>query len=346
MSEPPEISVVVATYNRTSLLCRLLGQLGRQTLAAERFEVVVVDDGSRDPVRGVLERLDLPYHLVVVEQGNAGAAAARHHGIEAARGRWVLITDDDMQVAPDFVEQHLSRHLGGPRKVVLGPIRPDPSVSAMLLFERWYARFFTALEQRLSRPGLGPRGTDLYTGNVSLERRDYLAVGGFDTALGQSEDVDLGIRLEKAGCAFEYAANAPTWHGSDHSNFDVWLKRANRYGGFEWQMARKHADLPAVSPYRFLHELRWPAPPLLLSALLWPRASRPLSQLMLAVSRLVDRYGLETTACAGLSVVYSMEYFRGVRSAAGSLRQVLEELRAHWRAAGRAPGARQGGEAR
>jgi GT2 family glycosyltransferase len=281
--------------------------------------------------------LVLPFRLILVEQSNAGAARARHRGIEAAHGRWVLITDDDMQVAPDFVERHLRRHQAASHLVVLGSIQPDPSIHSMLLFERWYARFFARLHERLSRPGFRPKGTALYTGNVSLERRDYLAVGGFDPTLGQSEDVDLGIRLEKTGCVFEYAPEAPTCHGSDHSSFDGWLRRASRYGTFEWQMARKHADVPDISPYRFLHELHWPAPPLLLGAALWPRASRPASALILMVSRLVDRLGFEAAACAGLSVVYTMEYFRGVREAAGSRRSVLEGLSAYRRGDGATP---------
>ena len=322
----PEISVVVATYNRPTLLRRLLEDLGRQTLGAERFEVVVVDDGSQEPVKRTLGATRFPFRLTLLEQANAGAALARHRGIEAASGRVVLITDDDVRIAPDFVERHLGRHATAPHRVVLGPIRPDPAVWSRELFEKWYVRFFARLEARLSQPGHRPRGTELYTANVSLERTDYLAVGGFDEALGQSEDVELGLRLEKAGCVFEYAVDAPVWHGSDHPSFGAWLKRAHRYGVFEWRMAHKHEELREVSPYRFISELRWPAPPFLLAAGLWPRASRPLSALILAVARLLDRAGMEGPACAGLSVAYSMEYYRGVRAAAGSLRSFIAEF--------------------
>ena len=95
------------------LLQRLLAQLARQTLPASDFEVVVVDDGSREPVAPHLEKLTLPFSLRVETHANAGAAAARHRGVLAARGEVVLITDDDMQVAGDFLARHLARHPRG-----------------------------------------------------------------------------------------------------------------------------------------------------------------------------------------------------------------------------------------
>ena len=55
MNEAPEISVVIATYNRPELIERVLAQLAGQTLPPSRFEVVVVDDGSKEPVLSRLE---------------------------------------------------------------------------------------------------------------------------------------------------------------------------------------------------------------------------------------------------------------------------------------------------
>ena len=126
---PPTLSVVVATYDRAALLEQLLGDLARQTLSPERFEVVVVDDGSREPVAPRLERLAPPFALRVETQKNAGAAAARHRGVLAARGELLVIVDDDMRVPPEFLEAHLRRHTPGSRKVILGWIRPPPGPS-------------------------------------------------------------------------------------------------------------------------------------------------------------------------------------------------------------------------
>ena len=77
----PRISVVVSTFNRPALLQELLDALGRQTLAPEQFEVIVVDDGSKVPVAPALASRRDPFTLHCVTQVNSGAAAARDAGI-------------------------------------------------------------------------------------------------------------------------------------------------------------------------------------------------------------------------------------------------------------------------
>jgi GT2 family glycosyltransferase len=322
----PRLSVVIATYNRLPLITRLLWQLAGQTLPPEQFEVVVVDDGSKEPVREPLLEQKLPYSLRVEVQQNAGAAAARHRGVIAARGEVVLVTDDDMQVAPDFLERHLAHHPPGSRHVVLGRIRPDPSIGDMPLFERWYAYLNGRMADELSAPGARARGNHLYTGNVSFHRADYVGVGGFDKSLGQSEDVELGVRLEKAGCTFVFASDAYVLHGSDHVSFERWLKRANRYGMFDTQVARKHPDRRGLNPWRLLFETNPLARPLLAVTVVAPEATRVLTNTVMNVAKTADKLGLEKAAFAGTSVAYGMEYLRGARNEAGGWTGVAREV--------------------
>src|SRR5207253_2107414 len=82
--------------------------------------VVVVDDGSRPPAGPRLRELRLPYRLVALEQENAGAGAARHSAAEAARGDLLIIVDDDMELPPEFLAEHLRAHEGGAPRAVLG----------------------------------------------------------------------------------------------------------------------------------------------------------------------------------------------------------------------------------
>lgn len=322
----PRLSVVIATYNRLPLITRLLWQLAGQTLPPEDFEVVVVDDGSKEPVREPLLTQKLPYTLRVEVQQNAGAAAARHRGVLASRGEVVLVTDDDMQVAPDFLEKHLAHHPPGSRHVVLGRIRPDPSIGDMPLFERWYAYLNNRMAEELSVPGARARGNHLYTGNVSFHRADYVGVGGFDKSLGQSEDVELGVRLEKAGCTFVFARDAYVLHGSDHVSFERWLKRANRYGMFDTQVARKHPDVRGLNPWRLLFETNPLARPLLAATVVAPEATRALTNTVMNVAKTADKLGLEKAAFAGTSVAYGMEYLRGARNEAGGWPGIAREV--------------------
>jgi glycosyltransferase involved in cell wall biosynthesis len=333
----PRLSVVIATYNRRALLERLLRQFARQTLDAKLFEVVVVDDGSKEPVKEPLEGLaqELPYKLRVEVQQNAGAAAARHRGVMLARAEILLITDDDMQVGDDFLQRHLEAHEGGEHRVVLGRIRADPSIHDMPLFERWYARKQDKVAEGVARGTHKLRGNSLLTGNVSLRKADYLGVGGFDLSLGHSEDFELGLRLEKAGVEFCYSQEAQVFHGSDHTQTEMFLRRARKYGVFDSRISHKHPDLANASPWQYLFRINPVAAPLLVSSLLFPEATRPVSDAALAAAQAADKAGIDKLAHGGIAVVYAMEYFRGVRQEAGSLRKAATDfagyLQKRWR---------------
>jgi serine acetyltransferase/GT2 family glycosyltransferase len=324
----PRLSLIVATYNRPALLSRLLAQLERQTLDAAHFEVVVVDDGSREPASEALSAYAPAYALRVERQANAGAAAARHRGALLARAPVLVIVDDDMQVEPDFLAQHLALHEGNPKRVVLGRIRGDPDLARMPLFERWYQRMLDTLAEDVRTGRAVLRGGHLYTGNVSLRREDYLAVGGFDSTLGHSEDSELGLRLEKAGVEFVFSEEAFSLHGSDHTSREKWRQRARRYGMYDHRIGRKHADLPHANPWRFLFELNPVSRPLMAATVALPRASAPVARAAYTLSTALDRLGLERAALAGTTFVYGLEYFSGLREEAGPLSSAVEEVAA------------------
>src|SRR5436190_310359 len=102
----PDVSVVVATRDRAARLERLLAGLAAQTIGGDRFEVIVVDDGSADRTPALLaaaaERGELPLRTLRHDRP-AGRAAAREDGWRAARGDLVAFIDDDCVPAPDWL---------------------------------------------------------------------------------------------------------------------------------------------------------------------------------------------------------------------------------------------------
>ena len=93
------ISVVIPAYNYAHLLPRALDSVLGQWAAD--LELIVVNDGSRDNTTEVLAAYAARYpQLRVIEQANAGAAAARNHGIRLARGRYALLLDADDELLP------------------------------------------------------------------------------------------------------------------------------------------------------------------------------------------------------------------------------------------------------
>lgn len=90
----PLISIIIPAYNYARLLPRALDSVLGQM--AEDYELIVVNDGSVDDTAQILSAYERQHPcLRVIHQANAGAAAARNHGIREARGRYALLLDAD-----------------------------------------------------------------------------------------------------------------------------------------------------------------------------------------------------------------------------------------------------------
>jgi GT2 family glycosyltransferase len=325
----PTVSVVIATWNRPRLVRRLVSQLREQTTCPNAFEIVVVDDGSEPPLALPGPSPGPGPKVMLVRQENAGPASARHRGILEAEGALILLLDDDMSVAPDFLAAHLRQHAAEGRRVVLGQIRPDPDLARMPLFERFHAAMLDRFVADVDSGRITVSGTHVCTGNVSFPRADYLAVGGFDSSFDRSEDAELGIRLQKAGLTLVLSKEAASTHRSDHTRLGVWMKRAYRYGINDRRIGWKHESEPGANPWRFLHLMNPVARPLLLTSAFLPRVGLVLATTGMWLAIVLDKVDLKRVALAGTTVVYGMRYFQGVREALGSSRNALADLRAY-----------------
>jgi|GEM_PF-388165 len=322
ISGAPRVSVVLATYNRPALVERLLQQLAEQTVPPAEFEVIVVDDGSSPPVAPKLCELRVPFALTVLQQPNGGAARARHNGILRARGDLLVLLDDDMQISPDFLAQHLRLHQPGVPTAVFGRYRDAPEIAEMPLFERWCSAKWSQWSSDYAH-GARVLGNSLCTGNASLRRMDYLAVGGFDLSLDRSEDAELGLKLEERGVKLLYSEAAYTLHCSDHTRPRQFLSRAYRYGICDLRIGRKHLGLLHADPWRWSFLLPTLGRLFLFFPLLVPWLARPFAYGIMYLSLAVDRIGMQRLALRGTGLAFGMEYFRGIRSECGSLRRAV-----------------------
>lgn len=124
----PRISVLVPAFctprrHGTSRLELALASWTRQTLPPERYEVIVVDDGSDPPLLPQIERWGLAGRVRVLRQENSGLAHAYNTGIEAARGDSVLFATDDELASPTLLESHVAAHDRAPGALVFGECR-------------------------------------------------------------------------------------------------------------------------------------------------------------------------------------------------------------------------------
>jgi serine acetyltransferase/GT2 family glycosyltransferase len=333
----PLASVVIATHNRHGSLRRLLGHLAAQTLPQDAFEVVVVDDGSTEKAADHMADAVLPRQLRIVRTERRGPGAARHEGVMIARGDVIIFVDDDMQLPPPFVAAHLAAHGETARTVVLGNILPSESLDALPLFERYHARQLERFRCGVAAGTVALRGVHLCTGNVSMPRASYLGAGGFNATLERSEDRELGVRLEKAGCTFVFGEEAASVHESDHTDRQVWLRRAWLYGRFDMKIARLHPDVDNTHPWRFWSLVNPAARPLIALAMVSPRLGGTMARRAYGLAERIDRAGGARLAVTLAALTYALEYFRGMREECGPLGATRTEIR-RWRRRGRRPG--------
>jgi GT2 family glycosyltransferase len=205
----PQITVVAATHNRRERLAALLDGLRAQTIGAERFEVVIVDDASSDGTRELLAdqvtRGDIAL-TVLHHDVSGGPAVARNAGWRAARAPVVAFTDDDCRPSPGWLEAGLAAMAatanGRAEAMVQGLTEPDPDEADRLgpftrslnvpQLDHWYA-----------------------TANMFYSRSTLERLGGFDESTFSGpggEDTDLAWRALRDGVPAAFSEAARVWH--------------------------------------------------------------------------------------------------------------------------------------
>jgi GT2 family glycosyltransferase len=298
---------------------RLLQSLSRQTLPPDRFEVVVIDDGSRVPVLSQVDPRRYDFSLSVLGQQNAGPAAARHRGALEAHGEILVFVDDDMDLPPHFLETHLGYHARDRPTAVLGRYASDPDIAQKSLFERYHGLKWDELSRAIADGRLRVDGTLLATGNVSMRRADYFRTGGFDASLLRAEDMALGLALEEIGVDLVFSDAAYSVHLSDHTAPEKWRARARLHGQLEPRIATRHPTMAHADPWRFAFSLPLAGRVLCLAAIAAPKLGERVANMAFKAAEVTDAIGLEGLALRTTGLVFGMEYFRGIRDEAGSL---------------------------
>lgn len=137
-----DVSVVIPTYNKKDFLEITLTALGLQTYPPDKYEVVIVNDGSTDTTETMVSNLKAPYQINYVCQENKGRSAARNRGIANAKGKTIIFIDDDCVPSPRFIEKHRQHHSKHDKLAVLGykyvtfsQMLPDSSLGKKKLME-------------------------------------------------------------------------------------------------------------------------------------------------------------------------------------------------------------------
>lgn len=219
----PEISLVIATCNRSASLSALLDSLAVQTLPPDRWEAVVADNNSADDTAAVVARFAAGHPGLNVRrtvEPRPGVSYARNRGIEESRGRIIAVVDDDETVVPGFLEsyalffrEHPEAAAAGGRVTAAYETEPPRWMS------RYTARPIAGVLDSGQRLREFPEGRFFAGGNLAVRRSVLDKVGLFDTALGRtgekwlsSEEKELYYRIKSAGGRIYYLPGADIYH--------------------------------------------------------------------------------------------------------------------------------------
>jgi GT2 family glycosyltransferase len=211
-----EVSVVVPVRDGEASLPALLASLGGQTLARDRFEVIVVDNASRDASASLARAVG----ATVVSEPVPNRARARNAGVAVSRAPLLAFIDADCVAAPAWLEGFLACAARAP--LVAGRVITTTSEppNAVERFERlWRFEQEAWVEQGWAA-----------TANLLVRREAYDAVGGFDPAYPHTaEDADFCLRAGRAGFPLGYCGEAVAMHAGEHELVPM-LKRAFFHG--------------------------------------------------------------------------------------------------------------------
>lgn len=325
----PEISIVLATYKRQNLLDMVLRSLAAQTLPKHLWEVVICVDDLSDPSIEFLRKWAevAEYKITVLTQANSGQSIARHRAIQKAQGLYIIVIDDDMELSPRFVEEHLLALKQNPEKVVvIGKVIPLKNWKEEPLYEAIRTQHMIEFHERLS-VGQIPSASAFVTQNVSFPRKLYDLAGGFDSQLRLDEDRELGIRLERVGAQFVFCSEASAIHHSQIGNYRKWFMRQYEYGKYAVLVWQKHGKDP------YLHPLRNLVTGSRLNAAVvhlfgpFDFLSKIVTTKLKILGILLKRFGFIELGLATHKAILAIQYHRGARDQLGSWKALVEEKR-------------------
>lgn len=221
------ISVIVPAFNAEKSIALCLESLLKQSLSRDAYEVIVVDDGSRDATYQIAQA----FQVRVLTQANSGAAAARNLGAQQARGDIVVFVDADSVPDKAWLEKMIAPFAD---PAIAGASGEKKTHQTNLWAQ--YVQIEYDYKYALMRNHVY---TDFIDSSTAAYRRDvFVQNGGFDTAFMEAEDTELSFRLAEGGCKMVLIRDAIVYHKHPTSTWE-YLRRKVQYSRWRAVVYRK-----------------------------------------------------------------------------------------------------------
>ena len=221
----PQISVVIPARDGAGVLPALFDSLERQTLGREQYEIVVVDNASRDATAEISRARG----ATVLHEPKPSRAGARNAGVRIARADLIAFTDADCVASPGWLSELVEAL--GEHPLVAGPVHLTTGEPPNAV-ERFESLWRFAQE-------VGVKDGWAATANLGIRRSVHDEIGGFDVAYRHiGEDADYCLRARASGHILGFAADAVIEHYAEDALWPM-LKRAFFHGYSVHQINRR-----------------------------------------------------------------------------------------------------------
>ncbi|MGB7293515.1 MAG: glycosyltransferase [Thermodesulfobacteriota bacterium] len=203
-------SIIIPTYNRPKEIATCLDSLTGLNYSREKFEAIIVDDGSTLPIDEVIDRFSERLNISLIRKTNNGPASARNKGASMASGKFLAFTDDDCKPDPNWLaglEDCLSKNsdciVGGKTLNLLNDNLY--SSASQMICELSYNHYNLNHEE----------ASFFCTNNMAVPKARFLKIGGFDESFKTAEDRDFCNRWKNYGFNMIYCPKAIIYHAHE-----------------------------------------------------------------------------------------------------------------------------------
>jgi len=234
MPEPPLVSIIVPAYNAERFISDALESAAAQTYP--RIEFIVVDDGSIDRTKEIIERFTPDPRFEYIYQGNSGPSAARNTAFRHSTGDLIAFLDSDDILLPDRIEKQAAAFISDPSLDVCATNLSMISEDGAVLLPMWYEKYPDGLIADLKSTIFREIGIFLCTAMVS--RSCFERTGGFNESLNRSEDYDLWLKIAQNSGRVHFLMEPLTKKR--------WVQNSQGYDGLEAYRSTVHALYDAL----------------------------------------------------------------------------------------------------
>ncbi|MBN2601786.1 MAG: glycosyltransferase [Candidatus Marinimicrobia bacterium] len=252
--EPTTVSVIIPAYNAAKTISRCLNSILHQDYPSDNVDIHLVNDGSTDNTNDVLQQIVLSNQVQIHNHiVNKGLASARNTGLHHSNGEIIIFLDADMEVSPDFIENHVRFHKKPNVVGLLSALLPAPENP----IDKYQKYLYQSKRGAKKYPVQTPLPFHAFIlGITSIKRHAISETGGFDKAISSygGEDTEFAYRLwQKYLRGLYYAPHIKVIH-HHYRPFNAVLENVRTFGReVVPYLVQKHPEFDSLYGYSYIY---------------------------------------------------------------------------------------------